>query len=55
MRNVPAVGAQLSLALLALLTKLDTLNRPQIVSLVDVSLINPVSDKVLGKIRTCGG
>ena len=55
LRSVPGVGEQLSLALLAQLPELGTLNRRQIAALVGVAPFNRDSGTVRGKRRVWGG
>ncbi len=55
LRTVPGVGAQLSLALLAHLPELGTLNRRQIAALVGVAPFNRDSGAMRGKRRVWGG
>ncbi len=55
LRSVPGVGEQLSLALLAQLPELGTLNRRQVAALVGVAPINRDSGTVRGKRRVWGG
>ena len=55
LRSVPGVGEQLSLALLAQLTELGTLNRRKIAALVGVVPFNRDSGTVQGKRRVWGG
>ena len=55
LRSVPGVGEQLSLALLAQLPELGTLNRRQVAALVGVAPFNRGSGTVRGKRRVWGG
>ena len=55
LRSVPGVGEQISLALLAQLPELGTLNRRQIAALVGVAPFNRDSGAVRGKRRVWGG
>lgn len=55
LRTVPGVGEQLSLALLAHLPELGTLNRRQIAALVGVAPFNRDSGAMRGKRRVWGG
>ena len=55
LRTVPGVGEQLSLALLAHLPELGTLNRRQIAALVGVAPFNRDSGTMRGKRRVWGG
>ena len=55
MRTVPGVGEQLSLALLAYLPELGTLNRRQIAVLVGVAPYNRDSGALRGKRTVWGG
>ena len=55
MRTVPGVGEQLSLALLAYLPELGTLNRRQIAALVGVAPYNRDSGALRGKRTVWGG
>ena len=55
LRSVPGVGEQLSLALLAQLPELGTLNRRQVAALVGVAPFNRDSGTVRGKRRVWGG
>lgn len=55
LRTVPGVGEQLSLALLAHLPELVTLNRRQIATLVGVAPFNRDSGAMRGKRRVWGG
>ena len=55
MRSVPGVGERLSLALLAHLPELGTLDRKQIVALVGMAPINRDSGRMRGKRSVWGG
>lgn len=55
LRSVPGVGPQLSLALLAYLPELGTLDRRQIAALVGVAPYNRDSGTLRGKRTVCGG
>ena len=55
LRSVPGVGEQLSLALLAQLPELGTLNRRQVAALVGVAPFNRDSGAMRGKRTVLGG
>ena len=55
LRSVPGIGNQISLALLAYLPELGTLNRRQIAALVGVAPFNRDSGTLLGKRTVWGG
>ena len=55
LRSVPGVGEQLSLALLAQLPELGTLNRRQVAALVGVAPFTATAARVRGKRRVWGG
>ena len=55
LRSVPGVGEQLSLALLAQLPELGTLNRRQVAALVGVAPFNRDSGAMRGKRTVWGG
>ena len=55
MRSVPGIGDQISLALMAYLPELGTLNRRQIATLVGVAPFNRDSGTLRGKRTVWGG